>query len=213
MRKTIEETYCDICGKKRPVTEINYPVIFHTEQTEGHIVESYVSQQKLEVCDECNKKILVLHGEGAMGCNKYNIEYPADESVKVRRIRLLDEHEYKCYKHNIPHLCSRWWLRTPGEDEKNVKAVTENEEIVEVPTQCVIGVRPVIEIEGAKLSDGKRINDFLGTNWTIIYAPDDEPALALCDEITSALRFDEKNSYYDWSSIKRNLEEWLANRD
>lgn len=79
MRKMIEETYCDICSEKRPVKEIDYPVIFHTEQTEGRLVDPYIFQQKLEVCDECIRKIAVLHGEGAMGYNEYNIEYPSED--------------------------------------------------------------------------------------------------------------------------------------
>ena len=35
MKKTIEYTICDICGKEADTENINYPVLFTTDQTEG----------------------------------------------------------------------------------------------------------------------------------------------------------------------------------
>ena len=72
-----KETYfCDVCEKQVPakLEEKKIQVIFHTEQTEGRGVKPYLSDQKIEICDDCYGKILkgnYLHGTGAMGYNKY----------------------------------------------------------------------------------------------------------------------------------------------
>ena len=74
MRKTIEKIYCDICGAEcDKVKEINYPVIFHTEQTEGRSCAPYISNTKIDVCTECCKKILKLSATGAQGYNHYEM--------------------------------------------------------------------------------------------------------------------------------------------
>lgn len=71
MRKTIEVTTCDVCKLNKPVTEIKYPVVFHTDQTEGRATAPYISMQSLDVCEECKPKILMVHGWGAQGYNEY----------------------------------------------------------------------------------------------------------------------------------------------
>lgn len=74
MRRTIEITTCDLCKEEKPVKEINYPIIFTTEQTEGRSVTPYISQAKLEVCDECIEKICKITAVGAQGCNTYRVK-------------------------------------------------------------------------------------------------------------------------------------------
>jgi hypothetical protein len=72
MKKTIEICTCDICKKEQPqILTINYPVLFTTEQTEGRGVTPYISQEKLDVCQECITKLVRLQGHGAMGNNTY----------------------------------------------------------------------------------------------------------------------------------------------
>lgn len=76
MKKTIEKYYCDICGKEiecANLKKITYPVIFHTEQTEGRYCEPYISHQKIEICGECLEQICKLSAVGAQGYNKYEI--------------------------------------------------------------------------------------------------------------------------------------------
>ena len=73
-RVVIEKCICDVCKKEvEKVTEVNYPVIFHTDQTEGRSCIPYISKEKLDLCDECAEKLLILHGWGAQGINQYEI--------------------------------------------------------------------------------------------------------------------------------------------
>ncbi len=74
MKKTVEQYFCDVCKKEAVTVPINYPVIFHTDQTEGRGCSPYISQEKLDVCDECRKHMLLLHGWGAQGCNDYELK-------------------------------------------------------------------------------------------------------------------------------------------
>lgn len=74
MKKTVEEYYCDICGDKAPVQEIIYPVVFHTDQNDGHGCTPYISSEHLDVCNECLNKIICLDAWGLQGCNEYKIK-------------------------------------------------------------------------------------------------------------------------------------------
>ena len=79
MKKIIEQYFCDLCGKQAEVEVLNYPVIFHTEQTEGRSTEPYIRNERIEACQECIKKVLVLHGYGAQGLNRYEIRPPKED--------------------------------------------------------------------------------------------------------------------------------------
>ncbi len=51
--------------------------IFHTEQCEGRTCKPYISNEKLDICDECYKVVLggnFIHGWGAMGYNTYELK-------------------------------------------------------------------------------------------------------------------------------------------
>ena len=75
MKRTTVQYFCDLCYiETDKLTEINYPVIFHTEQTEGKNCSPYISMQMLECCDSCINKIVMLHGWGAQGHNEYRIK-------------------------------------------------------------------------------------------------------------------------------------------
>ena len=74
MRFTIEKCICDVCKKEvEKAIEVNYPVIFHTEQDEGKSCSPYISKEKLDLCNECAERILMLEGWGAQGVNRYAI--------------------------------------------------------------------------------------------------------------------------------------------
>ena len=74
MRKTIEKFFCDICKAEcESVEEINYPVVFYTEQTEGRYCEPYISNTKIDVCNTCCGKILKISATGAQGYNNYEL--------------------------------------------------------------------------------------------------------------------------------------------
>lgn len=73
MRKMIEAVVCDLCGATKNVEQINYPVIFTTEQNEGRPVEPYISDEKIDLCDKCMKKVLKIKAHGAQGINDYEV--------------------------------------------------------------------------------------------------------------------------------------------
>lgn len=77
MKRTIEKCFCDVCNEEAEVIEVNYPVIFHTLQDDGASCKPYVTQEKLDLCGECAKKLLVLHGWGVQGHNNYEVKYNA----------------------------------------------------------------------------------------------------------------------------------------
>ena len=60
MVKTVTKTYCDICEKETSNgLNINYPVIWLIEETEGRSTSPYISnEKKIDVCRECASKIL-----------------------------------------------------------------------------------------------------------------------------------------------------------
>lgn len=73
----IEKCICDVCKKEvEKITTVNYPVIFHTDQTEGRSCSPYISQEKLDLCNECTERILMLDGWGAQGVNSYDTRKP-----------------------------------------------------------------------------------------------------------------------------------------
>ena len=74
MKRTIEITTCDICHEDKLCDNINYPVLFDTDQTEGNVVPRYISQTKIDVCKDCQKNILKLTGVGAQGHNTYTVK-------------------------------------------------------------------------------------------------------------------------------------------
>lgn len=77
MKKTIDQYFCDICGnmtKEDGLHRIKYPVIFHTDQTEGRASRPYISLKDIELCHHCFGKALKIHGVGAQGHNTYSFE-------------------------------------------------------------------------------------------------------------------------------------------
>ena len=74
MREMIESIKCDLCtNEMNEQKTIKYPVIFTTDQTEGKTCEPYISMQELDICVDCQKKVLKITGYGAMGNNLYKI--------------------------------------------------------------------------------------------------------------------------------------------
>ena len=74
MKKTIEKYFCDICGtESENIKQINYPVIFHTDQTGGRSCTPYIAYDRIDVCTNCCEKILKVSATGAQGCNTYKI--------------------------------------------------------------------------------------------------------------------------------------------
>lgn len=65
---------CDICRLPKPTQSVKYPVMFHTDQTEGRARDPYISMETLDVCADCLPKIVKVHGWGAQGYNEYKTE-------------------------------------------------------------------------------------------------------------------------------------------
>lgn len=72
MKTNVVKVTCDLCLKEtEKYTEVNYPVLFFTEQNEGRTTAPYISQQKMDLCPSCLDKAVIIHGRGAQGWNKY----------------------------------------------------------------------------------------------------------------------------------------------
>lgn len=72
MKKEI--TYCDVCKKETHIKEKPVPVIFITERTEGRSCKPYIEFNKIDICSECDKRVLegnFIYGSGAQGHNQY----------------------------------------------------------------------------------------------------------------------------------------------
>lgn len=83
MVKTVTKTYCDICEKETSNSlNINYPVIWFTEGTEGRYTIPYISNEKIDVCRECASKILKVSGSCIMDFHKYEL-YNNQEFDKI----------------------------------------------------------------------------------------------------------------------------------
>lgn len=68
--------YCDICDSNGTVyLNKATPVVFVTEQTEGRMVDPYLTLQAMDICSECLKRMAnnreLPTGSGAQGRNKY----------------------------------------------------------------------------------------------------------------------------------------------
>jgi hypothetical protein len=78
MKKTTIEYSCDICTSKENVkAELDIPVVFTTEQTEGRSCPHYLKFYKLDVCLKCYGIVLsgkIPFGSGAMGHNTYSFK-------------------------------------------------------------------------------------------------------------------------------------------
>lgn len=74
MKKIVEQFFCDLCGNQTDVTQIKYPVIFYTEQTEGRSCEPYISYETLDLCTDCQNRVLKIKAVGAQGYNEYKVK-------------------------------------------------------------------------------------------------------------------------------------------
>lgn len=67
--------HCDVCRKEMAKKEpMKIQVIFNTDQTEGRPCSPYLDEYRLEICDDCLKKVHKGHyifASGAMGHNDY----------------------------------------------------------------------------------------------------------------------------------------------
>lgn len=79
MKKTVEMFFCDVCGRQTEVHNVNYPVIFHTEEMEGRTVDPHIIHQKIDMCRECLSKTLMLDGYGSNGLNRYSFRQPVKD--------------------------------------------------------------------------------------------------------------------------------------
>lgn len=73
---THTKVLCDICGNEAQHKQKNIQVVFVTEQTEGRYCAPHLTNETMDICDECISKIVEVHplrGEGAQGHNTYTL--------------------------------------------------------------------------------------------------------------------------------------------
>lgn len=85
-RETIEVVTCDVCRKRidgKVVSGI-FPVIFHTDQTEGRGCDPYLTWQTLDMHEDCVIKATNIHGSGAQGYNDYQLRLSRRWSLTIQ---------------------------------------------------------------------------------------------------------------------------------
>lgn len=67
------DTYvCDICGAEfAERRQVNVPVVWTTEQTEGRSCKPYYGVERLDLCEDCADRVHVVEAAGAQGRNRY----------------------------------------------------------------------------------------------------------------------------------------------
>jgi hypothetical protein len=88
MKKEI--TYCDVCEKEAKITTKLVSVIFTTDQTEGRSCQPYLVTDRIDICKDCDKKILdgnFLYAHGAQGHNTYYFK----ELTEINKLRAFKD--------------------------------------------------------------------------------------------------------------------------
>lgn len=76
MKKEEIKYFCDICGKntkEKDIFQVNYPVIFTTNQTDGVNSKPYLEQKQIDICRHCADKVLKITASGCQGYNEYKV--------------------------------------------------------------------------------------------------------------------------------------------
>ena len=75
MRKTIEIEQCDLCKKETETFRIAVPTYrtFDAEEGKIHYDKKKYYSEELDLCEECLKKVTVVHSIGVM-CEEYVLE-------------------------------------------------------------------------------------------------------------------------------------------
>ena len=75
MKKTIEICTCDLCGLEDKIKKDVRTLVYRTfDSTDGRTFynEPYFEEAKLDLCLNCLKQIVLIHGIGVQ-CEKYEI--------------------------------------------------------------------------------------------------------------------------------------------
>lgn len=129
------------------------------------------------------------------------------QNVEFLGLTLLSEKEHIKLESNIPKVGFKWWLRSPGNYQRNAAVVLSDGSRYYDCVSSARGVRPALIIDRASFN--LKFGDnffFYGHNWTVI-----SKDYALCDEKFCYMPFrsdfythDANN--YDTSNIKRYLD-------
>lgn len=87
MKKEEIKYFCDICGentKEKDIFQVNYPVIFTTNQTDGDSSKPYIEQKQIDICRHCADKVLKITASGCQGYNEYKI---IGDSTKWQKLK------------------------------------------------------------------------------------------------------------------------------
>lgn len=94
MKKEEIKYFCDICGentKEKDIFQVNYPVIFTTNQTDGKECKAYIEQEQIDICRNCADKVLKISASGCQGYNEYKVINEGSKWQKLERW-LTDKH-------------------------------------------------------------------------------------------------------------------------
>lgn len=135
-----------------------------------------------------------------------------DTKIEEDPIFLLSAEEYEKYKHNIPAIKCRWWLRSPSIEYQNCASFIHADRTLSNtgnPVNHALGVRPVLKIDPTEflLPDvlGRIIR--CGITWIKI-----DKGLYIAEVPITFERFDKSSNKYEKSEIRNFLLDWYEER-
>ena len=125
-------------------------------------------------------------------------------------ITLLTKEEYEKYKHRIPLVRYRWWLRSPGYDQIYAAFVYDDGDVYNLGFTVnleSLAVRPALKSEILNLNVGTMFVA-LGNTWIMI---DDHFAISV--DVVSHQKYDDSTNIWETSYLKSWLEKWAIDRE
>lgn len=140
------------------------------------------------------------------------IEKWEEFDFQIKEATLLSSKEFKKYKHIIPLLNERWWLRSPGYDITRTVYIYYFSDIFEfgrtISSSNDITVRPALKIKVSNLEYlkvGDKL-DILDKKWTVLDILEDYVYI-LCDGHMGYHRFDTESNNWETSELKKFIED------
>lgn len=105
MKKEEIKYFCDICKeetKNEDIFQVNYPIVFTTNQIDGKECKAYIEQKQIDICRHCAANVLKISASGCQGYNEYKI---INEDTKWQKLKewLVDKMKYynNCFNKNV----------------------------------------------------------------------------------------------------------------
>lgn len=121
MKRTIEIYTCDLCGKEGDTYRVEYPVVFHTDATEGRPCKPHIERRSVDMCIECKAKVLMIQAENSMGQTIYRFRDLGNAEEREVSEKAAEEHRIAMLQYeNLRRLFSALTDAILGKDYYNL---------------------------------------------------------------------------------------------